>query len=92
MEQLILALNSLGRWTIPVIVLAVIVLPQAFRVLREYPAAEGMVLATAMISGQPIARPLRFLHTLREISIEHNPAPFLPVPIGLSGPFSKGLD
>ena len=35
MEQLIQMISGLGRWVIPVIVLAAIVLPQAFRVLRE---------------------------------------------------------
>jgi regulator of protease activity HflC (stomatin/prohibitin superfamily) len=36
MEQLISALLSLGTWTIAVIVLAAVVLPQTVRVLREY--------------------------------------------------------
>ncbi|HOX56087.1 MAG TPA: slipin family protein [Candidatus Paceibacterota bacterium] len=36
MEQLAQALNSLGRWIIPIIVLGAIVLPQAVRILREY--------------------------------------------------------
>ena len=37
MEQLIQALFKLvGPWTIVIIILAVIVLPQALRILREY--------------------------------------------------------
>jgi regulator of protease activity HflC (stomatin/prohibitin superfamily) len=36
MEQLLQALSSLGKWIIPAIVLAAIVLPQGIRILREY--------------------------------------------------------
>jgi regulator of protease activity HflC (stomatin/prohibitin superfamily) len=36
MEQLIAALLKLGTWTVVVIVLAAVVLPQALRILREY--------------------------------------------------------
>ena len=36
MEQLTKILGGLGKWILPVIVLAAIVLPQAIRILREY--------------------------------------------------------
>ena len=36
MEQLIQTLSGLGKWIIPAIVLAAIVLPQGIRILREY--------------------------------------------------------
>ena len=36
MEQLIQALSGLGKWIIPAVVLAAIVLPQGIRILREY--------------------------------------------------------
>lgn len=36
MEQLIQTLSNIGKWVIPTIVLAAIVLPQAIRILREY--------------------------------------------------------
>jgi len=36
MEQLIQTVSGLGKWIIPAIVLAAIVLPQALRILREY--------------------------------------------------------
>jgi regulator of protease activity HflC (stomatin/prohibitin superfamily) len=36
MQELLQALGGLGKWTIPVIVLAAIVLPQTIRILREY--------------------------------------------------------
>ena len=59
----------------------------------EFQAAEKMVQAAAMISKEPIALPLRFLQTMREISSEHNTTTFLPVPIDLFSGFklpSKG--
>jgi regulator of protease activity HflC (stomatin/prohibitin superfamily) len=56
----------------------------------EFQAAEKMVQAAAMISKEPIALQLRFLQTMREISSEHNTTTFLPVPIDLFAPFSKG--
>jgi len=36
MEQLISSLLKLGPWTIPLILIAVVVLPQSLRILREY--------------------------------------------------------
>jgi regulator of protease activity HflC (stomatin/prohibitin superfamily) len=56
----------------------------------EFQAAEKMVQAAAMISQEPIALQLRFLQTMREISSEHNTTTFLPVPIDLFSPFTKG--
>ena len=56
----------------------------------EFQAAEKMVQAAAMISKEPIALQLRFLQTMREISSEHNTTTFLPVPIDLFSPFTKG--
>ncbi len=56
----------------------------------EYQAAEKMVQAASMMSKEPIALQLRFLQTMREISSEHNTTTFLPVPIDLLGPFTKG--
>jgi regulator of protease activity HflC (stomatin/prohibitin superfamily) len=56
----------------------------------EFQAAEKMVQAAAMISKEPIALQLRFLQTMREISSEHNTTTFLPVPIDLFTPFTKG--
>ena len=58
----------------------------------EFQAAEKMVQAAAMISKEPIALQLRFLQTMREISSEHNTTTFLPVPIELFAPFTKGLN
>jgi regulator of protease activity HflC (stomatin/prohibitin superfamily) len=56
----------------------------------EFQAAEKMVQAAAMISKEPIALQLRYLQTMREISGERNTTTFLPVPIDLFAPFSKG--
>jgi regulator of protease activity HflC (stomatin/prohibitin superfamily) len=58
----------------------------------EFQAAEKMVQAAAMISKEPIALQLRFLQTMREISSEHNTTTFLPVPIDLFAPYTKGLN
>src|SRR5438045_5157971 len=49
----------------------------------EFQAAEKMVQAAAMISKEPIALQLRFLQTMREISSEHHPTTFFPLPIDL---------
>src|SRR6266576_3663159 len=93
---------KLITWIIPLVILAVIILPQMIRILREYErerrakivnaegefqAAEKMVQAAAMMSKEPIALQLRFLQTMREISSEHNTTTFLPVPIDLFTPF-----
>ncbi|HWQ08024.1 MAG TPA: SPFH domain-containing protein [Holophaga sp.] len=55
----------------------------------EFQAAEKMVQAAAMISGQPIALQLRYLQTMAEIASEHNTTTFLPLPMELLGPFMK---
>ena len=55
----------------------------------EFQAAEKLVQAATMISGQPIALQLRYLQTMKEISSEHNTTTFLPVPIDLFAPFIK---
>jgi regulator of protease activity HflC (stomatin/prohibitin superfamily) len=55
----------------------------------EFQAAEKMVQAAASISAQPIARQLRLLQTMREISGEHNTTTFLPLPIELFAPYLK---
>jgi regulator of protease activity HflC (stomatin/prohibitin superfamily) len=49
MEQLISSLMRLGSWTIPVIILAAIVLPQALRVLREY--ERGVIFRLGKLLG-----------------------------------------
>jgi regulator of protease activity HflC (stomatin/prohibitin superfamily) len=53
----------------------------------EFQAAEKLVQAAEIISGQPIALQLRFLQTMKEISSEHNTTTFLPMPIDLFMPF-----
>jgi len=55
----------------------------------EFQAAEKLVQAAAMISGQPIALQLRFLQTMKEISGENNTTTFLPLPMELFSPFLK---
>jgi regulator of protease activity HflC (stomatin/prohibitin superfamily) len=55
----------------------------------EFQAAEKLVQAAALISGQPIALQLRFLQTMKEISSEHNTTTFLPIPMDLFTPFLK---
>lgn len=55
----------------------------------EFQAAEKLVQAAAMISGQPIALQLRYLQTMKEISGEHNTTTFLPIPMDLFAPFLK---
>ena len=55
----------------------------------EFQAAEKLVQAAAMISGQPIALQLRYLQTMKEISGEHNTTTFLPIPMDLFAPFIK---
>ncbi len=49
MEQLIAALFKLGTWTIVVIVLAAVVLPQALRILREY--ERGVIFRLGKLLG-----------------------------------------
>jgi regulator of protease activity HflC (stomatin/prohibitin superfamily) len=55
----------------------------------EFQAAEKLVQAATMISGQPIALQLRYLQTMKEISSEHNTTALLPIPLELFGPFLK---
>src|ERR1700726_1818637 len=55
----------------------------------EFQAAEKLVQAASMIAAQPIALQLRFLQTMKEISSEHKPPPFLPIPIDMFSPFIK---
>jgi regulator of protease activity HflC (stomatin/prohibitin superfamily) len=55
----------------------------------EFQAAEKLVQAAAMISGQPIALQLRYLQTMKEISGEHNTTTFLPIPMDLFASFIK---
>jgi regulator of protease activity HflC (stomatin/prohibitin superfamily) len=55
----------------------------------EFQAAEKLVQAAAMISGQPIALQLRYLQTMKEISSEHNTTTFLPIPMDLFAAFIK---
>jgi len=55
----------------------------------EFQAAEKLVQAAAMMSGQPIALQLRYLQTMKEISSEHNTTTFLPIPMDLFAPFLK---
>ena len=55
----------------------------------EFQAAEKLVRAAEMISGQPIALQLRYLQTMKEISSEHNTTTFLPIPMDLFAPFLK---
>jgi hypothetical protein len=55
----------------------------------EFQAAEKLVQAAAMMSGQPIALQLRYLQTMKEISSEHNTTTFLPIPMDLFALLSK---
>lgn len=55
----------------------------------EFQAAEKLVQAATMISGQPIALQLRYLQTMKEISSEHNTTTFLPIPMDLFAPYFK---
>jgi regulator of protease activity HflC (stomatin/prohibitin superfamily) len=49
MEELIRKLVSFGSWTIPVIIVAVIVLPQSLRILREY--ERGVIFRLGKLQG-----------------------------------------
>src|SRR5215831_10292419 len=55
----------------------------------EFQAAQKLVQAASMISGQPIALQLRFLQTMKEISSEHKTRTILPIPIYQFAPFIK---
>ena len=50
MEQLIQTVSGLGKWIIPAIVLAAIVLPQALRILRDY--ERGVVFRLGKLHAQ----------------------------------------
>ena len=49
MEELIQRLFSLTAWTVPVIILAAIILPQAIRILREY--ERGVIFRLGKLLG-----------------------------------------
>ena len=49
MEQLIARLFSLTAWTVPIIILAAIILPQAIRILREY--ERGVIFRLGKLLG-----------------------------------------
>ena len=49
MEQLIARLFNLTAWTVPVIILAAIILPQAIRILREY--ERGVIFRLGKLVG-----------------------------------------
>lgn len=49
MEQLVQRLFSLTAWVVPIIILAAIILPQAFRILREY--ERGVVFRLGKLLG-----------------------------------------
>src|SRR5436189_5941151 len=49
MEQIISGLFKLGAWTVPIIVLVAIILPQAMRILREY--ERGVVFRLGKLLG-----------------------------------------
>ena len=49
MEEIIARLFSLTAWTVPIIILAAIILPQAIRILREY--ERGVVFRLGKLLG-----------------------------------------
>src|SRR5213593_591745 len=49
MEEIIRRLFSLGAWTVPILILAAIVLPQAIRILREY--ERGVIFRLGKLLG-----------------------------------------
>src|SRR5436189_2872011 len=49
MEQIISGLFKLGAWTVPIIVLVAIILPQAMRILREY--ERGVIFRLGKLLG-----------------------------------------
>src|SRR2546427_11080770 len=49
MEEIIRRVFSLGAWTVPIIILAAIVLPQAIRILREY--ERGVIFRLGKLLG-----------------------------------------
>ncbi|MBN1499538.1 MAG: slipin family protein [Spirochaetes bacterium] len=57
----------------------------------EFQAAEKMVEAAKLIEKHPISLQLRYLHTLRDISSEHNSTIIFPLPIDLISSFVEKL-
>src|SRR2546428_3086148 len=49
MEEIIRRLFSLGAWTVPILILAAIVVPQAIRILREY--ERGVIFRLGKLLG-----------------------------------------
>src|SRR5256712_13933280 len=49
MEDIIRRLFSLGAWTVPILILAAIILPQAIRILREY--ERGVIFRLGKLLG-----------------------------------------
>src|SRR5271167_2432493 len=49
MEEVIARLTSLTAWTVPVIILAAIILPQSIRILREY--ERGVIFRLGKLLG-----------------------------------------
>jgi regulator of protease activity HflC (stomatin/prohibitin superfamily) len=57
----------------------------------EFQAAEKLTCAAEIMSRNPATIQLRYLETLRDISIEHNSTILFPVPIDMLETFSKRL-
>ena len=55
----------------------------------EYQAAEKLRSAADIMSGNPVTVQLRYLETLRDISVEHNSTILFPMPIELTSIFQK---
>src|SRR5674476_406089 len=49
MEEIITSLRNLAAWTVPIIILAAVVLPQAVRILREY--ERGVIFRLGKLIG-----------------------------------------
>src|SRR2546427_774589 len=49
MEEIIRRVFSLGAWTVPILILAAIILPQAIRILREY--ERGVIFRLGKLLG-----------------------------------------
>ena len=49
MEEIITSLRNLAAWTVPIIILAAVVLPQAVRILREY--ERGVIFRLGKLQG-----------------------------------------
>jgi regulator of protease activity HflC (stomatin/prohibitin superfamily) len=55
----------------------------------EFQAAEKLADAAKIIATQPIALPLRFFQTMREMSSERTTTTFVPLPMDLFEPFRQ---